>query len=152
MTNHFNEILPFHCMKVTLTITPIPVHSEKLFFNRLSLQPTMTPSLSPVLPGFHLTQTVLYNGNSKPNVDVLLETISPPPPFSLSFLGCPGWILTTRLRETVGNWLADFCVPYRINELCCILVLILDAELWHKHRFTMDWREVCHSVLVTRLV
>ena len=77
---------------------------------------------------------------------------SPLPPFSLSFLGCPGWILTTRLRETVGNWLVDFCVPYRINELCCILVLILDAELWHKHRFTMDWREVCHSVLVTRLV
>ena len=83
MTNHFNEILPFHCMKVTLTITPIPVHSEKLFFNRLSLQPTMTPSLSPVLPGFHLTQTVLYNGNSKPNVDVLLETISSPPLFPL---------------------------------------------------------------------
>ena len=108
MTNHFNEILPFHFVKERpQIINPFPVHSEELFFNRLSLQPTMTPSLSPVLPGFHLTQTVLYNEYSKTNVDVLLEAISPPPLFSL-LSRMPGVDLDDQTEGNSGQLVGGF--------------------------------------------
>ena len=86
-------VLDLRCVKETCPMMSFycTIITNNMLFYRLSLQLTMTPSWSPVLPGVQCKMSTSYYAGKQ----------------FFILLGCLGWILRIRLRGTVDNWLVD---------------------------------------------